>query len=125
MSIAEAVAIVARLTYKPGWKLHAQIIKETDRMVFHAGKVEPDAEGVNSPSDVSYASVLTAEALARMDERGFLAWIFDVVSQRELHEVEEWLRLEGRPLREPHPERYRRGILGDGTSLLQPPVDRS
>ncbi len=58
--------------------------------------------------------------LRKLDERGFLQSIFDTVARRELHEVEEWLRYGGPPLKEPHPAKWHRGVLCDGTSLVQP-----
>ncbi len=33
------------------------------------------------------------------------------MAMRELHEVEEWLRLDGVPLREPHTAKWHRDIL--------------
>lgn len=48
-------------------------------------------------------AALDAKQLSAMNETSFLQFAFDTVAKRELHEVEEWLRLDGQPLRNPTP----------------------
>lgn len=44
-----------------------------------------------------------------------LLWVEKVTKDLEDHERAEWLRMDGRPLREPHPELLRLAPVGDGT----------
>lgn len=76
---------------------------------------------------IYYTAAATALELEPLSESEFLQWVFDVVAARELHEVEEWLMLDGTVLKEPHPEKsWARGILGRGDSVSLPkPVRRS
>lgn len=124
MTPAEAIDVISRITYRPGWRLTAEHEPLSGSLVFHSGAEEPDAEdpsGVGMISVVYTSSIPPAE-LAKLDLHGLLRYVFDAVAKRALHEVEEWLRYEGRPVYEPHPQRQHRGILGDGTSTTLPEV---
>lgn len=124
MGIDEAIALVARLTYKPGWRLRAYPEPHTGGLILLTGLDEPDSEKPGAVRPLDYTAPLKADELRGLDEKHFLQFVFDTIAKRELHEVEEWLRLDGRPLYEPHPVVLgHRGVLGDGTSI-QPPTLR-
>lgn len=120
MTPDEAVATLASLTYKPGWVLSAYPVP--DAVVFRAGTREPNIDEFFRTGRVVLVDIVLTETIQNdrladfQDSSQLLDWAFQVVSRRELHEVEEWLRLGGRPLRAPHPGRGVPGILGDGTS---------
>ena len=123
MDIETAQAIVAKLTYKPGWELECYPQGEpAGGVVLRFGKSELDSE-INdgkTTKPLMLATTLASAVLNQMSESGLLQFIFDTVVQRELHEIEEWLRYDGNPLKEPHPNLGKRGVLGNGTSLEQP-----
>jgi len=121
MDAAEAQRLVSLLTYKPDWTLECYPDPgPRGGVILRYGKDEPDCEhgGIRA---LMYTAALSRVELNALDRNAFLQFAFDTIAKRELHEVEEWLRLEGVPLREPHPAMHHRGILGDGTSL-DPPI---
>ena len=118
MTPEEAVALLDELTYKPKWRLYAYSVPGA--VVFRAGSMEPcTVEWFRTKREVPREVVLTESiengALLTMTEEHLLRWAFDVLVRREVHEVEEWLRRDDRPVFSPHPGREV-GILGDGTS---------
>lgn len=119
MTPDEAVELLSSLTYKPRWTIRAYPVPGA--VVMRAGSKEPDVyellrTGRIVEIDVVLTDSLQAEELAHMSRADVLAWAFRVFERRELHEVEEWLRLKGQPLRAPHPGRGKPGILGNGVS---------
>lgn len=112
MTHAEAAAIVKRLTYRPGWTIKFYM-EPAGSSVLRVGTVEPDAERPGAePSPVVYTSSIEPATLALYDLTAFLRWVYDVFHLRVEHELREWLRLDGQPLIEPHPEKFNRGVLG-------------
>jgi hypothetical protein len=111
MTPTEAVAVLVKLTYRPGWRLSAYEVPGA--AVLRIGQSEPDSEAPGKVIDVDYTEAIGAAALAHLDRNGVLRWAFGIVEKRAVHEVEEWLRFEGVPLFAPHPGRgpY---ILGPG-----------
>lgn len=119
MTPDEAVGLLSSLTYKPRWTIRAYPVPGA--VVMRAGSKEPDVYELLRTGRVVEIDVVLTEALqearlAHMDRHDVLAWAFGVFERRELHEVEEWLRLNGQPLRAPHPGRGKPGILGNGVS---------
>ena len=119
MDIATAQELVSKLTYKPGWDLQCYPQgPPAGGVVLRFGKDEIDSETLDGAmKPLMFTSVIGGDELTAITRDIFLQRVFDTLVLRELHEVEEWLRLEGVPLREPHPAKHHRGILGDGTSL--------
>ena len=111
MTHDEAAAIVKRLTYRPGWTIEFYQ-DPSGASVLRVGTAEPDSERPNAPPiPVVYTDALEAKKLGVLTEGAFLRWIYEVVEKRVVHELREWLRLDGQPLIEPHPEKWSRGIL--------------
>lgn len=115
MNVAEAVQALSALTYKPGWKI--VVYSTPGALVLRVGKPEPDRYAKTPTTiDVVLTDTLPEHAVRNMGLTDLLRWVFGVVERRELHEVEEWLRLDGVPLRAPHPGRGVPGLLGNGRS---------
>mgnify|MGYP001588982197 CR=1 FL=1 len=113
MTPEEATALVKRLTYRPGWKIQCYVEEGSEVFVLRCGTEEPDSEGRTiEPLAVVLTDSISLKALAFYDEAQFLRWAHSVFRRRVLHELDEWLRLDGTPLIEPHPEKFSRGILG-------------
>jgi len=127
MDAAEAQRIVEKLNYKPGWELLCYPDPgPRGGVIFRFGKDEPDCElKGDAVRPLMFTSALSRDELRPLDRDDVLRFIFDTVAKRELHEVEEWLRYDGQPLKEPHPAKWHRGVLGDGTSLDPPPRGHS
>lgn len=121
MTPDEAVTLIGSLTYKPRWTIQAYSVPGA--VVLRAGTREPDVYELQRTGRVVEIDVVLTESLptsklSDMRQSDVLEWAFGVFERRELHEVEEWLRLGGQPLRAPHPGRGKSGILGDGRSTL-------
>jgi hypothetical protein len=115
----EAAALLSSLTYKPRWTITAYTVPTA--VVLRAGSKGPDVyellrSGRTVEIDVVLTEAIQNEELARMSREDVLARAFEVFRRRELHEVEEWLRLNGQPVFAPHPGRGKPGILGNGRS---------
>jgi hypothetical protein len=118
MTHDEAAKVIARMTYRPGWKFEWYVADprafDIDRVsVFRVGTREPDSESkAGELVDVMYAHTFSFRDLSAMDEQWFLREVRAVIEKRVLHELDEWLRIDGKPLVEPHPEKgWRRGAL--------------
>ncbi len=117
MNVAEAIEVLRGLTYKPGWTL--QFYSVPGALVMRAGTREPDVRAVlrgeHLVIDVVLTETLAEDRLQAGGRDELLEWVFGVLRNRELHEVEEWLRLGGQPVYSPHPGRSV-GLLGNGAS---------
>lgn len=119
MTPDEVVALFGALTYKPGWTISSYRVPGA--VVFRTGTRAPDVyeflrTGRVVEIDVVLTETISNSEIGDLTRDGVLAWAFDVFKRRELHEVEEWLRLRGQPLRAPHPGRGKPGVLGNGSS---------
>lgn len=122
MTHDEAAAIVKRLTYRPGWTIEFYM-EPAGSSVLRVGTVEPDAERPGAaPMPVVYTSSIKPADLARHDLTAFLRWVYGVFHLRVEHELREWLRLDGHPLIEPHPEKWSRGVLPESEVGSSPPA---
>ena len=112
-----AVDILCRITYRPGWVIKSYSVPTG--VVFRAGCNEPNAyrEGAEDPAyvPVVYTWTISKEELGHMHREALLRWAFDIIAKRVLHEVEEWVKLDGVRIYQPHPGRGT-SILGPGTS---------
>lgn len=111
MTFDEMKAVLERVTFRPGWRF--EFYRDpTGAAVFRCGTREPDSEQPGVTVDVFYTETLSPVRMGLLDQAGFLAWIREIVTARVAHEVDEWLRLDGRPFVEPHPEKgWSRGVL--------------
>lgn len=120
MTPEEAIGILSSLSYKPGWTIQAYQVPGS--VIFRTGTSEPSVTAFVRDGSVDLIPVVLTHAvhdeeLAVFDRDRLLKWAFDVIVRREVHEVEEWLRVDGAPVYSPHPGREV-GILGNGTSTL-------
>lgn len=97
-----------RLTYKPDTRLEAFSRPELPGGMVQLMLVQhktQDAEGRHPvPSPLMFSRTLPFEHVLHFSQPSALRWLFGWVGECEAHEIKEWLRLDGRPLLEPHPE---------------------
>lgn len=119
MTFDELCAVAKKLTYRPGWWFELYV-DPSDALVFRCGTWEPDSENPAGQSvPVTFTEARTRQEWEHWEEAQFLWWVREVLKKRVLHELDEWLRLDGRPLVEPHPEKgWKRGLL----NLDAPPL---
>jgi hypothetical protein len=110
MTPAEVVALIQRVTYKPGWKLRTTVEPAVRGWGFPVVRVQLTYRA--PASDGSGASVeFHGEASLSVDDRTepdrVLAWLTAFIQRSELHEMDEWLKVDGKHVRDPHPEMLR------------------
>lgn len=106
MSTEEFAALARRLTYKP--EVQIQVSSEDQRMV-RVGLVREatDAEGkVKGTIAVVSGKVYAEIDISHWDEALALRNLIEQVRKFEEHEMREWLRIDGKVLIEPHPDRF-------------------
>ena len=102
MSLEEAEAVLKRVSYKPGYHFEISAIGlRVDLMLVQLQR--PDADGGDRKLDLVCRCPLPADQLESLDEAGLIMLVSQQAAWLELHEMDEWLRLDGKRLREPHP----------------------
>tara|TARA_R100001086_G_scaffold211678_1_gene127683 strand:- start:4511 stop:4858 length:348 start_codon:yes stop_codon:yes gene_type:complete len=113
MTPEEAVGILSKISYRPGWSVHAHAVPGA--VVFRVGTEEPDVTKPEERRDVTYTDTVSEANLRLYSRDDLLRWAREVVVRRVSHEVDEWLRFDGIHIYAPHPGRTH-GILGDGVA---------
>lgn len=117
MNSEEAVALLRKVTYRPGWTIESYTVPTG--VVFRAGGPEPDAyyDGEGDPPlvPIVYSWALTADELKHMSRDDLLRWALTIIKRRVEHEVEEWVKCDGVRIVQPHPGRGK-SLLGPGSS---------
>lgn len=93
------------VTYKPGWKLQAMDGPQSPlspstvlAITFRANDPVTGASG-------EFGRYITVpESLLLLDNQALLKWIEHLIIEMEIHEVHEFLRVDGVPLTNPHPK---------------------
>lgn len=99
MTLAKAIA---RLTYKPGWAFGVEgtlfflVFNTHDATVKRPRKVTAEMIRRIPPRIV--------EQVRKGRTAGLYAFVAKAIREREEHEVQEWLKVDGRCMVEPHPE---------------------
>lgn len=101
MTIDEANAVVAALTYKPGWSL--ELGQCGALLQLRLEMCAPNARSaLREEVDIISTAALDPHLLAGMSERAFLGWVFGQIMALERHEAWEWFRYRGDLVADPH-----------------------
>jgi hypothetical protein len=120
MNLRELRKLVARITYKPGTIIEVHrsnfgvtIVVFLDTFDSEKSKLkcvrakkeqwETKAEYVERTC-VSLGREFSRRTLRDLTEQQILAQIENLLLEIERHEIAEWLRVDGMPVQEPHPE---------------------
>ena len=107
--------LLEHLTYKPGYRFRfrARPLPQGDDVELYVEADVPDSE---KPTHTVPAHLRTVKLLHRhrwshhevamFDRDQFLWTVRSFLVEMEVHEVDEWFRLDGAPVHEPHPERH-------------------
>lgn len=104
MSIEAFRALVARISYKPNWRLTVwgdSPCAETVllRIAFRA----PDSTGaVPGLTERALKHAIPTRRLALWSDAEALRFIFQQILELERHEAREWFKLDGKPVDYPH-----------------------
>lgn len=98
--------IVAGLTYKPNWTIDLEERWGAISLVLRMHV--PDATkpaGSGEMVEACGGRTLDLYRMKMMSRRAFLDWVFEEIMAMERHEAQEWFRLRGELVRDPHAER--------------------
>ena len=99
MTPAEARAILARITYKPG---------RSFRLVGELSVVmEADLADATRPAcniNLSFIKPIPPHDIALWNEYDLLQHVKRLCAYAEEHEIKEWLKIDGKCIDDPHPE---------------------
>lgn len=101
----EVRAILSRFTYRPGW----QFVVEDGYLKVYASLVD-----ATNPKET--IPLVFGRMIPRYDfTHGFewTRWLFEQVREIEMHEVQEFFRIDGKCVYEPHPELAPVGVVVD------------
>ncbi len=121
MNIAQCREVLADLTYKPGWTFEIETgVFEGGQLSFKITFMAPHANGKGEVGPVSRRWPFWPDYYL---SDGFLRWMASNIHWLENHEVNEWLRYQGRFLLDPHPEvadlSYGRGCHSSAQTFFQ------
>lgn len=98
---------VSEITYKPGWTF--DLIRhfpydDRDLAIVRITAKVPDVRDPTVSAEIGQVAYIYDYIVDRPDPKdAFMEWVFSAVLQLEKHEVNEWFRVRGAPLHEPHP----------------------
>jgi hypothetical protein len=102
------VSVVSRVTYKPNMTLAFDPDPVHDIPVLQVAMIGPDSRDVPGPNGWPQKKlgfkIVFPEYMRRDDflEREAVAWIKEQLLRIEKHERDEWLRLDGEMIHDPH-----------------------
>lgn len=100
--------IIHRVSYKPRVKLEVHRLME-DVATIRVVMIVPD---INDPTDnivFQFMSSLSLYSIGDMTDCQIVEYfVRGAIREAELHEMDEWLKFDGRCVREPHPEEQTR-----------------
>jgi len=103
----ELYGIVERLTYKTGtsFVLKPKVdLAHGDGAQLQIIQVLPTVKVPHHLTEIRLVKTITSDKLIRMDVMGFMSFLHEMLVKMEVHEVNEWLQLDGMVLFDPHPE---------------------
>jgi len=103
--------LLKRITYKPGWEFLVPTPSDDrwrDVVQFFITRSVHDLsqpDSLEMPKKLTMYFGIEVYMLLITDEKWLLQYIFDCVTRFELHERDEWYKVDGKCFKEPHPER--------------------
>jgi hypothetical protein len=105
-------AIVSRVTYKPRWRLGVwdQSPPYHQHAVLYVTYFAPNALCPENEVPLMLLEAFSLERLETLPDEYILREIYRLVRRAELHELDEWLKVDGKCVTDPHPEIKFRGL---------------
>jgi hypothetical protein len=87
--------LLHNFTYRPGWKFSVE-----------DGFLRIDAQVIDANKQTETCPLISVQQIPPQLRQDFdwTRWLFNVILDLERHEVQEFFRIDGRPVYEPHPE---------------------
>lgn len=112
MMLDQAQKLLERVSYKSGWVFQLRLTEsDVVRLCLHHRTVCSETGGA---IEVLHEHRLSLIELGVLSSVGLLEVLQERVIQAERHEIDEWLRLDGRPLHRPHEGLGPLGVLQAG-----------
>lgn len=102
MKLHELEQILSTITYKPGWKIVVNQTLERELLYLQIHATVTDAWSDLPARGQFFATTIPAPLIS--DAEQFIRWVRDSIIQFEMHEVDEYLRINGEWVNHPHPE---------------------
>jgi hypothetical protein len=99
MTKREIEAVLLSITYKPGWRLRWWF--ERDLLNVAVCYTAPNAAPPHEKIALSRTEAFDLAFLRHAPKENLPGLIEDVIREMEVHEMHEWLRVNGKPLRHP------------------------
>jgi hypothetical protein len=121
VTFEEAKQVVSRIRYKPGWRMKLRRARDEslpphhfdpNPLPYHELAILFDAPDARNWEDLQRAcpiplvmrSHIHPRELAGMTEESLVQYLRHQIAVAEQHEADEWFRLDGVQIRNPHPE---------------------
>lgn len=98
----EVRAVLAEVTYRPGWRFVLADDPYEGPAVWVLAEVENSYQP-GTTTDLGIETFVPLAALAGREE--FLEWLLNRCIRLESHEAREWFKVGGKPFRDPHAAR--------------------
>lgn len=109
---------ITRFLYKPGWSVkfmedpygHGMYeirilhLEQPDASKFKNIIFYQDLQLLNKKQPIVLRSTIDINYFKQMKEIDFWNYLFEQVRSVEMHEIKEWFKIDGKYLRNPHPE---------------------
>lgn len=105
-----AQSLIDRITYKPEWKLRltaeAKSVNRPWQINVHLDYKVANLDGSYETVDLTTCTTFTERSLIEVLVSGdFVRYIaMNLIRRAELHEIDEWFKLDGVCVTDPHPE---------------------
>lgn len=98
--------LVKMISYKPGWRLMATLDENFLRgtVLFHLQHDAIDSADRKSKTQVMLSEYVGPEMLEAWTRPRAIDWIGAQIKRAEIHELEEFFRVNGTHVNDPHPE---------------------
>lgn len=104
MKLKDLEDLLKRITYKPEFQMICRIESCADLIDIRFSRMVKDATGMQKGYIPLYQIIsFTGDALEHMDEKEMLMRIYNGLIEFEIHEMNEWLKVDGKCFKEPHP----------------------
>jgi len=87
--------LLKHFTYRPGWRF------EVHRGILQVSAEVIDADDPDRIMAITFSQGIPSDVYKHFD---WTRWLFEQVRAIEFHELQEFFRIDGRPVYEPHPE---------------------
>lgn len=103
MTEDQAREMLARVSYKPGFEFRLSESAGKPCLSISVSQLR-DSRGYQAAVTLTHHSRLDSYELSDMNEEDFLKRVRESVVKTEIHEMHEWLKLDGNLFHDPHTE---------------------